>query len=773
MSFIYDGNMTSPQELAKQRALYEAMLQRGGAPASSIGEGLAVLGQAFAGRMGLNKVKKAEAKNLAGANGIAKAFMSRGQGAPVAAATPAAPGAAPAVAAPGGMETRIAGDLVSGLGISPAAASGIVGNLSHETGGFKNMQELKPVVPGSRGGYGWAQWTGPRRKAFESWAAQNKLDPASYEANLGFLKHELTATPEGKVLGALKGAKTPDEAARIFSEQYLRPGIPHMESRLSRASAVAKALQGAPSPAAAPGMNNGDYLAQFGIKSNNPGLMDQEVVPTSGPPPSANPQGIQPGLSAPGMGFQPQPGLSSPQMPAQAPQMAPQPASQIATGGAMPMPQKPMTAYQRMMQTSLGKEAGGLAAPPNRSLMASVMGQGAPQFENSAAIQRPQSAPPISPPISRETAAMPAMAPGMESPAASPAAGGSRLAELESYIFDPYFSVLQETNPAAANVIMKQYEQEYERANTPADPMKELQQQKLQLEVEKMQNPEAKQPRTTTIDGTLLVEQPDGTWKPAYSAPAKPDKPPAGVQEYQFYVDQEKAAGRQPVDFFTWEKAKAPSTNVNVNSPGEPPDGELRKSLDKQEGDQLTKYKDAATVSGQNMQDFAVLDELIKVAPQGPITGRIAEMFPGVSSSGDAFRSIVVRVAPTLRAPGSGATSDIEYEGMLRSLPALKNKPEANMAILQIMKDKAALNIKRGDVITRYQSGEISAGQLRKELNDLNKVSIISPQMQKMISGFGPTEVQPAAPQELAPAAPGADGWVTLPNGVRVREKVQ
>lgn len=40
------------------------------------------------------------------------------------------------------------------LGTDDAAA--IVGNLGHESGGFALMQELKPIVSGSRGGYGWS-----------------------------------------------------------------------------------------------------------------------------------------------------------------------------------------------------------------------------------------------------------------------------------------------------------------------------------------------------------------------------------------------------------------------------------------------------------------------------------------------------------------------------------------------------------------------------------------------------------------------------------------
>lgn len=127
--------------------------------------------------------------------------------------------------------SRLKADLQRDFGLSGVQASAFVGNLAHESGGFKSLQEINPAVPGSRGGYGYAQWTGPRRRQFESWAAQNELDPTSYEANYGFLKHELSSTPEGRVLDKLKQAQDPVTATQIVSDEFLRPGIPGMGSR--------------------------------------------------------------------------------------------------------------------------------------------------------------------------------------------------------------------------------------------------------------------------------------------------------------------------------------------------------------------------------------------------------------------------------------------------------------------------------------------------------------------------------------------------------------
>jgi len=94
------------------------------------------------------------------------------------------------------------------------------------------MQELKPVVKGSRGGYGFAQWTGDRRKDFESWASENDLDLNSYEANFGFLMHEIQNTREGRFLEKLEATDNIEDATRVVSEGYLRPGKPMMSSRI-------------------------------------------------------------------------------------------------------------------------------------------------------------------------------------------------------------------------------------------------------------------------------------------------------------------------------------------------------------------------------------------------------------------------------------------------------------------------------------------------------------------------------------------------------------
>lgn len=127
-------------------------------------------------------------------------------------------------------------DLQEALGLTKEQAAGIVGNLHHETGGFEFMDEIDPIVPGSKGGTGYAMWTAGRRKDFENWAEAQGLDTRDHEANFGYLVHEIQNTKEFRNYNKFEAATTAEEAARLVSDNYLRPGIPHLDKRLALAN---------------------------------------------------------------------------------------------------------------------------------------------------------------------------------------------------------------------------------------------------------------------------------------------------------------------------------------------------------------------------------------------------------------------------------------------------------------------------------------------------------------------------------------------------------
>lgn len=99
-------------------------------------------------------------------------------------------------------------------------AAGLVGNFGAETEGFRYMQEIGPRS--GRGGLGWAQWTGPRREAFEAFCAENLWLPTNPQANYNFSLVELNG-PYKRVLVRLRACNTLEVATRIIHNEYETP----------------------------------------------------------------------------------------------------------------------------------------------------------------------------------------------------------------------------------------------------------------------------------------------------------------------------------------------------------------------------------------------------------------------------------------------------------------------------------------------------------------------------------------------------------------------
>lgn len=144
---------------------------------------------------------------------------------------------------------RMIADLMRDLGLTAEQAAGIVGNGGAESG-LVAINERHPTVPGSRGGYGYFQWTGPRRKAFEDWVNKQRLPLDSYAANYGFLVHELK-TNEKDALRRLGLTKTAKAAAETFEDAYERAGVKAWPKRVQyaeRALALYRAALPPPEP---------------------------------------------------------------------------------------------------------------------------------------------------------------------------------------------------------------------------------------------------------------------------------------------------------------------------------------------------------------------------------------------------------------------------------------------------------------------------------------------------------------------------------------------
>ena len=102
------------------------------------------------------------------------------------------------------------------------------------------------------------------------------------------------------------------------------------------------------------------------------------------------------------------------------------------------------------------------------------------------------------------------------------------------------------------------------------------------------------------------------------------------------------------------------------------------------------------------------------------------------------LRSMIDRLTPKQRIPGSGATSDKEMAVFKSALPSLINTPGGNKMILDVMKALAQDRIERADIANKTfedMSPQEAFEALRERVSPLGEV----PGLQR--SGGSPGEV--------------------------------
>ena len=163
----------------------------------------------------------------------------------------------------GGSASGYTGDTIAektwnfliGQGFSEIAVAGLMGNIHQESGGFN------PAIVengGSGEGIGLIQWSYGRRTQLENYAIAMGKHWTDVDVQLDFLLMEMT--PGGSQYASFqfipassyeqwKNASSPEEAARIFSEAFERPGTPMMENRIHWANVYYEQFQGTFTPA--------------------------------------------------------------------------------------------------------------------------------------------------------------------------------------------------------------------------------------------------------------------------------------------------------------------------------------------------------------------------------------------------------------------------------------------------------------------------------------------------------------------------------------------
>ena len=170
---------------------------------------------------------------------------------------------------------------------------------------------------------------------------------------------------------------------------------------------------------------------------------------------------------------------------------------------------------------------------------------------------------------------------------------------------------------------------------------------------------------------------------------------------------------------------------------------------------ELGEYRTAGAVAANLIPEIQALQALADMVPNGPIVGALAEKFQGFSTAGDAFMSIIKRIAPKMRVVGSGASSDRDVQLLLDSLGSMKNNPIANKFIYQAFLDKAEIDKQRANIARLALTGKISRQDAMDQIDELNGRSIISPQLQAIIDNIGsgaPEGANPDAWSKMSPS---------------------
>lgn len=128
--------------------------------------------------------------------------------------------------------------VVSGLvarGVPAHIAQGVALNFRDESRFDTGIQELNPHS--GRGGYGLAQWTGPRRANLESFAASRGMPADDPNLQMDFFMAE-NAGPEAAAWQKVLAAPTTQDAAATFVNQWERPAAQHAAARTAKYQGV-------------------------------------------------------------------------------------------------------------------------------------------------------------------------------------------------------------------------------------------------------------------------------------------------------------------------------------------------------------------------------------------------------------------------------------------------------------------------------------------------------------------------------------------------------
>jgi hypothetical protein len=194
-----------------------------------------------------------------------------------------------------------------------------------------------------------------------------------------------------------------------------------------------------------------------------------------------------------------------------------------------------------------------------------------------------------------------------------------------------------------------------------------------------------------------------------------------------------------------------PETRFTVDQRGESEFSKKAATLQAERFNELIKSGNTARDTVADLENLREIGSRITTGKTAEITaalGPYAETLGiKIDKLGDmqAYQSIVSKLAPNMRPPGSGATSDFDMRQYLNALPSLGKTPEGNKLVANTNQAILEHRMAAAEIGSRALSGEITAREAEKELRALPDPLALW----KKAKGAGPA-AKPAVPDRDA-----------------------
>jgi hypothetical protein len=303
----------------------------------------------------------------------------------------------------------------------------------------------------------------------------------------------------------------------------------------------------------------------------------------------------------------------------------------------------------------------------------------------------------------QEQASMPAQGASQAQGVITPQQGQQQAASKSQRLMAQYEAIARKAQETGSPAMAKAAQSLYQQAIAAQDS--DINKQKTQLEVRKLEK---------ELNPT-------------------PDTPLNADERTQFNIPQGAIAFRNSKGNVEIKFAPA-STNVNVNNEAQKLETEFGKETGKslaKRFDQLATDGDEAAQTLELVSEMRRLGGLIDTGAAASVKsylGKVGVKTEGISDI-EAFNTLIDRLTPQQRVPGSGATSDFDAKMFKSSLPALMNTPEGNAKVLDTIERININKITRGEVAMRVQMGELTPQQGLSQIKKLqSEAKVISDQ---------------------------------------------